>query len=74
VEVKQVLVRRLASCRFFYGKDGKEYDYWEGARHGGLPQWVRVQAGLGNQDLQNWVIPIKVRKIESESHSAAPGT
>jgi len=72
VEIRQILVRHLASCRFFYGKDGKEYDNWDGKRQGGLPQWVRVQAALGNQEPQDWVIPINVRKVDSGTQPAAP--
>ena len=65
VEIRQILLHNLTTCRFFYAKDGKEYDNWDGKRQGGLPEWVRVQATLGNQEIQDWVIPINVRKVET---------
>jgi general secretion pathway protein J len=61
VELRQILLTNVASVRFFYGQDGKEYDHWDARRQGGPPQWVRVQLALGNQPPRDWIIPIHVK-------------
>jgi general secretion pathway protein J len=61
VELRQILLTNVASVRFFYGQDGKEYNHWDARRQGGPPQWVRVQLALGSQPPRDWIIPIHVK-------------
>jgi general secretion pathway protein J len=61
VELRQILLTNVTAVRFFYGQDGKEYNQWDAGRQGELPQWVRVQLTLGNQQPTDWLIPIHVR-------------
>jgi general secretion pathway protein J len=63
VEIRQILLRNVTSARFFYGRDGKDYDNWDARKNGGLPQWVKIQVALGGQPPQQWLIPIHVSDI-----------
>jgi general secretion pathway protein J len=65
VEVRQILFKNVASARFLYGRDGKEYDNWDARKNGGLPQWVKIQVAFGMQKPQEWLIPIHVSDITS---------
>jgi general secretion pathway protein J len=61
VELRQILLTNVTAVRFFYGQGGKEYDRWDANHQKELPQWVRVQLTLGNQQPTDWLIPIHVR-------------
>jgi general secretion pathway protein J len=63
VEIRQILLKNVASVRFLYGQDGKEYDNWDARKNGGLPQWVKIQLAFGEQKPQEWLIPIHVSDI-----------
>lgn len=67
VEIRQILLKNVASVRFFYGLEGKEYDHWDARRNGGPPQWVKVQLALGSQEAQEWLIPIHVYDAATDS-------
>jgi general secretion pathway protein J len=60
VEIRQILLKNVASVRFLYGQDGKEYANWDARKNKGLPQWVKIQLTLGEQKPQEWLIPIHV--------------
>jgi len=65
VELRQILLRNVASVRFFYGSSGKEYDNWDARKNGGLPEWVKIQLAVGSQKPQEWLIPIHAADISA---------
>jgi prepilin-type N-terminal cleavage/methylation domain-containing protein len=65
VEVRQILLRDLAGLRFTYGYGAKEFDTWDAAREGHLPDWVRVQLAVAGQEPLVWLVPIHVAETES---------
>lgn len=71
VEIRQILLKNVASVRFFYGSDGKEYDNWDARNNGGLPQWVKVQLALEGQKTQEWLIPIHVFEVLKSSDTGS---
>ena len=72
VEIRQILLKNVASVRFIYGQNGKEYDHWDGRRSGGPPQWVKVQLALGGQETQEWLITIHVYDIPETAQQTSP--
>jgi general secretion pathway protein J len=73
VEIRQILLKNVASVRFLYGLDGKEYDNWDARKNGGLPQWVKVQLALAGQKTQEWLIPIHVSDTSGAPAQTPPG-
>ena len=73
VETRQILLKNVASVRFLYGADGKEYDHWDATKNGGLPQWVKIQLAFGGQNPQEWLIPIHVSDTTG-SQQQTPGS
>ena len=73
VEIRQILLKNVASFSLSYGKGDKEFDQWDGRRQRGLPDWVRVKLALGGQEPLEWVIPIHVSVIEGPGPQTPPG-
>lgn len=73
VEIRQILLKNVASVRFLYGSGGKEYDNWDARKNGGLPQWVKIQLALGGQKPQEWLIPIHVSDITGTQQTPERG-
>ena len=73
VEIRQILLKNVASVRFFYGQNGKEYDHWDGQRSHGPPQYVKVQLALGGQETQEWLISIHVYDFATSTQQTNPG-
>lgn len=73
VEIRQILLKNVASVHFFYGRDGKAYDHWDARKNGGLPQFVKVQLALGGQKTQEWIIPINAASTITARTRASRG-
>jgi general secretion pathway protein J len=73
VEIRQILLKNVASVHFFYGRNGKEYDNWDARKNGGLPEWVKIKLALGNQKAQEWLIPIHVFEISRTTAQTPQG-
>lgn len=67
VEVRQILLGRLASLRFAYGKGDKEYETWDAKTAGALPDWVRVYLTQKSREPLVWIIPLHVSDFKNEA-------
>jgi len=71
VEIRQILLKNVASVRFFYGQNGREYDHWDAQKNLGPPQYVKVQLALGGQETQEWLISIHVYDFASSAQQTS---
>jgi len=60
VEVRQILLDRLTSLRFAYGRGDQEAATWDAAKAGALPDWVRVYLTQKGREQLVLFIPIQV--------------
>ena len=65
VEVRQIILHNLASCRFTYGRGSEEFETWEAKRDRGLPDWVKVKLTQGGYQPQVLIIPIHVSEYRT---------
>jgi general secretion pathway protein J len=67
VEIRQFILKGITSLRFTYGKGSEEFETWDGAKLGQLPEWVRVKVALAGQESQIWLIPIHVAETRPKA-------
>jgi general secretion pathway protein J len=65
VEVRQIILKNVASVRFTYGAQGEEYENWVGKKVGSLPDWVKVYLSLEGRRPRVLVIPIHVAEFKN---------
>ncbi len=66
VEVRQFLLRDLATLSFTYGEGGQEFHNWDASRQGRLPDWVKLKLALAGQEPQTWLVAIHTAETEGE--------
>jgi general secretion pathway protein J len=59
VEVRQIIMRHIASAQFFYGRGKAETSNWDAEKEGKLPSWVKVQINFMDQTPLVFLIPIQ---------------
>ena len=67
VEVRQILMGRLASLRFTYGQGGQEYETWDAAKLKALPDWIRVYLTQKGREPLVWFIHLHVSDFKSDA-------
>jgi prepilin-type N-terminal cleavage/methylation domain-containing protein len=60
VEVRQILLKPLASLRFTYGRGDQEFATWDAAKAKSLPDWVRVYLTQEGREPLVWFIHLQV--------------
>lgn len=60
IETRLFLIRGLGSLRFTYLAGAEEFDGWHADRQKGMPDRVRIQLSLSDQQPLEWLIPIRV--------------
>jgi len=63
VEVRQIILRGVAEGHLTYGTGGEEYENWDAKKVGNLPEWVKVNLTLNNQQSLVLMIPIHVAEF-----------
>lgn len=58
VEIRQIIIRDVASLQLAYGRGESESQTWVGSQEGKLPEWVRVRLTLAGQTPLEWLIPV----------------
>jgi type II secretory pathway component PulJ len=67
VEVRQIILRDVASVTFTYGQGAQEGSSWDGTKEKQLPDWVKVHLTMRGQKSQEWIIPIYAGKVQTTS-------
>lgn len=63
VEVRQIIISGVAEAHFTYGTGGEEYENWDAKKVRNLPEWVKVNLTLNNQQSLVLMIPIHVAEF-----------
>jgi general secretion pathway protein J len=69
VEVRHILMGRLASIRFTYGRGDEEYETWDGAKLKALPDWIRVYLTQKGREPLVWFIHLHVSDYRNETRT-----
>jgi prepilin-type N-terminal cleavage/methylation domain-containing protein len=67
IQTRLFLIRGLGSLRFTYLVGTEEFNSWHADRQKGMPDRVRIQVSLSDQQLLEWLIPIRVVETAKES-------
>jgi prepilin-type N-terminal cleavage/methylation domain-containing protein len=67
VEVKQIITGHLTSLRFTYGQGDEEFETWDAAKAGGLPDWVRVYLTQKGREPMVWFIHLQASDFKRDS-------
>jgi hypothetical protein len=66
IQNRLFLIRGLGSLRFTYLVGTEEFNSWHADRQKGMPDRVRIQVSLSDQQLLEWLIPIRVVETTPE--------
>jgi general secretion pathway protein J len=58
VEVRQIILRRVTSVQFSYGRGEAESSTWDAEEERNLPSWVKIQVSLMGQQPLVFLIPV----------------
>lgn len=63
VEVRQIILSGVAEAHFTYGTGSEEFETWDAKKVRSLPEWVKVNLTLNNQQTIVLMIPIHVAEF-----------